>query len=195
MLRRFAPFALAALAVVALPACDQLDSSGDGDTRPDSERIVGSWDATTANLIVDVGPTNVSVPVGNLAAADDQQRWVFDEDGTFTFVFDPDDDRTITISYQGTTYVDVPLPDGPVQLSGTYTLDTAADEVTFSTVAGQTADDFSLAYSFSGSTSARLDLEAEDPETLARLFGLAGDDYAAFAEYVVGGSITYGRLQ
>ncbi len=194
MLRRFAPLVLTALAVVAFPACDALDN-GEGDTRSDAERVVGTWDATTANVIVDVGPTNVPIPVSNLAAAGDQQRFVFNSDGTFTFVFDPDDDRRITIAYQGTTYVDLPLPDGPVELSGTYALDAAADEIRLSTLAGQTADDFTLAYGFGGSSSSRLNLEAEDPATLARLFGLAGDDYAAFAQYVVGGSITYGRLQ
>lgn len=192
MLRRLTPLALAALAVVALPACDML-GNGDDDPRTDAELVVGTWDATTANVIVDIGPANVPVPVSDLAASGDDQRFTFSQGGTFTFVFDPADDRTITISYQGTTYVDIPLPDGPVSLSGTYTLDEGADEIHFSTVAGQTADDFHLAYDFS-SSNARLSLEAEDPETLARLFGLAGDDYTVFAQYVVGGSITYGRL-
>jgi hypothetical protein len=191
MLRRHLPLALAALAVVALPACDLF---GDGGTdQPHAELVVGAWDATSASVRVDVGPTNVSVPVSDLAASGDEQRFTFEADGDFTFRFDPDDDRRITVTYQGTTYIDIPLPDGPVVLSGTYELDEDAEEIHFSTVAGQSADDFHLAYGF-GSGGSRLELIAEDPQTLARLIGLAGDDYEVFAQYVVGGSLTYGRL-
>jgi len=85
MLRRFTPLVLAALAVVALPACDML-GNGDDDPRTDAELMVGTWDATTANVIVDIGPANVPVPVASLAAAGDQQRFTFTQGGTFTFV-------------------------------------------------------------------------------------------------------------
>jgi hypothetical protein len=190
---RHAPLALAALAVLALPACGLV--GGTDDPRPHAELVVGAWDATTASVLVDVGPTNVSVPVSDLAASGDEQRFTFDDDGTFSFVFDPADDRTIRVDPEGTTFdFELPLPDGPVTLSGTYELDEVANEIHFSTIAGQTADDFHLGYSFSGSSSSRLNLEAEDPETLGRLFGLAGSDYEVFAQYVVGGSLTYGRL-
>ena len=191
MLRRHLPLALTALAVVALPACDLF---GDGGTdQPHAELVVGTWDATAASVRVDVGPTTVSVPVGDLAASGDEQRFTFEADGDFAFRFDPDDARTIRVVYQGNVVFEVPLPDGPVTLNGTYELDEDAGEIHFSTVAGQTADDFHLAYGF-GSAGSRLELIAEDPQTLARLIGLAGDDYEVFAQYVVGGSLTYGRL-
>ena len=187
-MHRFHLLALAAFAVVALPACDLLGDTDDD--RPDAEVIIGTWDASTVNVLVDVGPVDVPVPVSDLAA--DEQWFAFSADNRFTFVFDPDDDRRITVSYEGTTYVDVPLPDGPISLAGDYQLSEDAGRITFSTIVGQTGDDFSMDYDISGDRSG-LDLEADDPRVLGLLFGLAGDDYQVFAQYIVGGSISYER--
>jgi hypothetical protein len=187
-MHRFTAIVLGSLAVLALPACDLL--GGTDDDRPDAELILGTWDASTVNVLVDVGPVNVPVPVGDLSA--DVQTFTFGADGTFSFLFDPDDDRRITVSYEGTTYVDIPLPDGPLTIEGDYEVREDAGEILFSTIDGQTGDDFAMSYDISGDRS-ELDLEADDPRILGLLFGLAGDDYQAFAQYVAGGSISYER--
>ena len=183
MYRRLLPSALALLAVLALPACDET-----GPTETDAELIVGTWDATTANVRIENVP--VGIPVANLAAADDEQAFSFEADGDFAFVFDPDDDRRLTISYEGTTYVDVALPDGPVEIEGTYALDEDDEEIHFSVTSGA-ADDFHLGYDVS---SGSLELTFEDPETLALLLGLADADLAEVAEFVTGASIRYSKL-
>ena len=176
---------VALLSVVALAGCDEADPA---DTRTDEERIVGTWDASTANVRVRGLP--FGIPVADLANAGDVQTFTFRTDGTFTFLFDPAEGRRVTISYQGRDYVSFPL-DQTVNLAGTYTVDESADRIALSTVAGQTADDFRLGYRFAGSTGTSLELIAEDPETLARLFGIANADAARVAEFVTGGSITY----
>jgi hypothetical protein len=180
---------LTALLALGTSGCDQIDDLNNDD-RTDMERLVGegAWTAASANVRVDGIP--VGIPVANLAAEGDEQTFTFRENGSFTFVFSPADGRRVTISYQGTTYADFPL-NQTVTLSGTYTVDEDADEITFSTVASQTADDFEMGYSFAGFTGANLELIAEDPETLARLFGLADADAAQIADVVTGGSITY----
>ena len=179
-----------ALGVLVLPACDLF--GGTDDDRSHAEIIIGTWDASTANVLVDVGPVTVPVPVSDLAA--DEQWFAFGGDGRFTFTFDPDDDRRITVSYDGTTYVDIPLPDGPITVEGEYEVRQTEGVIAFSTIEGQTGDDFEMEYDIS-SDRAGLELIADDPRVLGILFGLAGDDYAVFAQYVVGGSIDYDRRQ
>ena len=173
------------LVALGSAGCDQVTGSDE----TDSERIVGAWAASSANVRVEGVP--VGIPVSDLANAGDEQTFTFREDGTFAFRFDPADGRRVTISYQGTEYVSFPL-NQTVALSGTYTVDESDDEITFSTLAGQTADDFQMGYGF-GLTGRNLELIAEDPETLARLFGLADADAAQVAEVVTGGSITYSQ--
>lgn len=177
---------LSVLVALGIAGCDEVTDTID--PRPDSERIVGQWSARSANVRVQGVP--VGIPVSNLAAAGDEQTFTFQTDRTFAFRFDPADGRRVTISYNGTTYADFPL-ERTVALSGTYTVDESADEITFSTVAGQTVDDFQMGYGF-GLTGNGLELVAEDPETLSRLFGLADADAAQIADVVTGGSITYG---
>jgi hypothetical protein len=189
MMNRLLPVALL-LGVLALPACDFF--GGTDDDRPHAEIIIGTWDASGVNVLVDVGPVTVPVPVGDLAA--DAQSFVFAGDGSFRFTYDPDDDRRITITYDGETYVDVPLPDGPIVLEGEYELRQTEGVIHFSTIEGQTGDDFVMEYDIS-SDRADLELLAEDPRILGLLFGLAGEDYDVFAQYVVGGSIDYERRQ
>lgn len=176
---------LSSLLALGASGCDEINDLTDD--RTDSERLVGegAWTASSANVRVDGIP--VGIPVANLAAQGDEQTFTFRENGTFTFVFNPADGRRVTIAYQGTTYADFPL-NQTVTLSGTYTVDEDADEITFSTIASQTADDFEMSYDLTGDN---LELVAEDPETLARLFGLADADAARIAEVVTGGSITY----
>ena len=175
---------LAALLLLLAPLCGCSETDP---AVPAREQLVGSWDATTANVRVQSVP--FGIPVADLAAAGDEQTFAFRDNGTFTFVFAPADGRRATISYQGTTYVSVPL-DQTVSLAGDYTVDEETEQITFSTIATATADDFRLGYRFSGST---LELSAEDPQTLARLFGLASSDAADFARVVAGGSVTYSR--
>ncbi len=127
------------------------------------------------------------IPVADLASAGDEQTFAFSDNGTFTFVFDPAEGRRVTISYQGETYVSFPL-DQTVRLSGDFTVDEGTKQIMFSTIATATADDFRLGYRFSGQT---LELSAQDPETLARLFGLASGDASELARVVTGGSVTY----
>jgi hypothetical protein len=188
-MNRLLPLALA-IGVLALPACDFL--GGVDDDRPHAEIIIGTWDASGVNVLVDVGPVTVPVPVSDLAA--DEQAFVFGGDGSFRFTFDPDDDRRITITYEGDTYVDVPLPDGPVVVEGDYELRETDGVISFSTIEDQTGDDFLMDYDLSNDRRG-LELLAEDPRILGLLFGLAGEEYQAFAEYVVGGSIDYDRRQ
>lgn len=179
-------FTLLLLALVTLSACDE---SAPADTRTDRERIVGSWNAATANVRVRGLP--FGIPVADLTAQGDVQTFTFRPNGTFSFLFDPADGRRVTISYQGQTYVSFPL-DRTVSLSGDYTVDEVADKVTFSTVATATADDFRMGYRFGTlSGSGSLELVAEDPATLARLFGLADADAAELARVVTGGSVSY----
>ena len=173
---------VALLFVVALAGCDAADPA---DTRTDEERIVGTWDASTANVRVRGLP--FGIPVADLANAGDDHTFVFRTDDTFTFRFDPADGRRVSIPIPGTDGIGFPL-NQTVALSGTYTLDDSTDKVTFSTVAGQTVDDFRMGYSF---RSATLELSAEDAQTLSRLFGLADADAARIAEVLTGGSITY----
>jgi hypothetical protein len=175
---------LSVLVALGSAGCDQVTGSDE----TDSERIVGGWAASSANVRVEGIP--VGIPVSGLANAGDEQTFTFRTNGTFSFHFDPADGRRVTISYQGTEYVSFPL-DQTVDLSGTYTVDESADEITFSTLAG-TADDFRMGYGF-GLTGGNLELIAEDPETLARLFDLADADAAQLAEVVTGGSITYSQ--
>lgn len=173
--------------VLGLSACDETDTATD--TRSDQERLVGSWKAATANVRVQGVP--FGIPVADLANAGDEQTFTFRTDGTFGFRFDPADGRRVSISYQGTTYVSFPL-NQTVSLAGVYSVDEASDEITFSTVPGQTADDFRLGYAFgSVGGAASIELLAEDPETLARLFGIASGDAARVGQVVTGGSIRY----
>jgi hypothetical protein len=184
-MRRFAPTAaLACVLAVAFGACDTQEND-----RPDAEEIVGTWEAATANVRVRNVP--VGVPVGDLAAQGDEQVFTFRADGGFTFRFDPAEGRRLRVSYQGTTYVNVPLTQ-TVNLAGTYTLDEAGRRLTFSTVPQTTQDDFELAYDFNSEGDA-LELIAEDPETLRILFGLADEDYEVIADVVAGASVSYDR--
>lgn len=179
MLLRTLPVLLVAL---ALSGCDETASD-----RTDRERIVGTWRATTANVRVQSLP--VGLPVATLSG--DEQTFAFREDGTFTFRFVPAPGRTLRLTVQGTLLFAIPVTQ-TVNLVGTYVVDEAADRIRFSTVAGQTADDFLLGYGF-GLTGGGLELVAEDAAVLAVLLGLAGEDAALLATVVTGGSISYSR--
>ena len=67
-----------------------------------------------------------------------------------------------------------------------------AGVILFSTIPGQTGDDFTMDYEIRGNRSV-LELQANDPRAMGLLLGLAGEEYHAFAQYVAGGSITYDR--
>ncbi len=168
------------LLAAPLAGCDEATT----DTRPDSERIVGTWTAASASVIVRSVP--IPIRVADLTSAGDEQSFTFAQDGRFAFVFDPQDGRTISVTALGQT-VSVPVSQ-TVRLAGTYTLDTGTQTITFSTVPGQTVDDFQLGYGFSGS---RLDLKANDFATLVRLFGFAGTGADQLAQIVTGGQLSY----
>jgi hypothetical protein len=177
--------ALSVLLALGTSGCDQITGSDE----TDSERIAGDWTAASANVRVEGVP--FGIPVSDLAASGDRQTFSFDSDGDFEFTFDPAEGRRVTISYQGTTYVSFPL-NRTVNLVGTYEVDEDADEITFSTSGATSTDVFTMGYDF-GLTGSNLELIAEDPETLARLFGLADADAAQIADVVTGGSITYSQ--
>ena len=172
--------ALLVLAAVALTGCDETD------TRSDEEQIVGSWEAFRANVRVRNVP--VGVPVLALTSGGDRSEIAFGADSRFEFVLDPADGRRLTVTYGGTTYLDVPL-DQEVVLEGTYTLDEEQDQIRFSTLAQTTADDFELSYGLGAVDG--LELIAEDPETIAKLLGAT--NAGVFAEIVTGGSISYSK--
>lgn len=187
---------LSVLVALGTAGCDEVADVID--PRSDTERLVqdSPWTAYEAQVIVDGAqfgvPGPFGIPVADLAAEGDVQTFTFRSDGTFAFHFDPADGRTVTISYRGTTYASFPL-NQTVDLSGTYTVDERADEITFSTVPGQAVDDFMLGYDFGPGQSDSVELIAEDPATLSLLFGLADPDAAQLARFVTGGSISYSR--
>ena len=170
------------LVAASLTGCSETDPGAEA--LPDSERIVGTWDASTAS--VNVRSVPIPIRVADLTASEDQQTFAFESGGRFTFVFDPQDGRTISITALGQT-LSVPV-DQTVRLSGTYTLNEQTDQITFSTIDGQTADDFRMGYGFTG---ASLDLTANDVPTLVRLFGFAETDAGRLAALIDGGQITY----
>lgn len=172
--------ALLLLIGVSLTACDETDPA---DMRSDNERLVGTWDASAANVRVRGG---LRVPVADLAQADDEQTFTFGAGNRFTFVFDPQDGRTVSISALGQTFT-VPV-DQTVRFSGTYVIDTPAQTIRFVPMTFDTDESFQLGYRFNSGT---LELSAEDPETLGKLFGLADADLSQLSTVVTGGSITY----
>ncbi len=176
---RALPILLIALALVG---CDET-----GSETSDRSRIVGVWQATTANVRVQSVP--VGLPIASLSG--DEQTFAFREDGTFTFRFVPAPGRTLRLTVQGDVLFEIPVTQ-TVNLSGTFEVDESADRIRLSTVAGQTADDFALGYGF-GLIGRDLELTAENATVLALLFGLAGDDAALLASVVTGGSISYSR--
>ena len=175
------PFHIALLAVsVALFAgCDSETT-----TRPDDELIVGTWLGETMNVRTVVG---LSVEVLDLEAGGDVARFSFEEDGTYAFLFDPAEDRELSIPE---TDVSIPL-DVTVSFSGNYTLSAGAGTIFLS--AGRFPAGLTLEYDFNGDDE--LELIADDPETLGALVGLATDspEIELLASVVTGGSISYAR--
>lgn len=170
------------LFVGALSGCDESST----DTRPDRERILGMWNAASASVIVRSVP--IPVRVADLTTAGDEQTFTFAAGDRFTFVFDPQAGRAIRVTALGQT-ISVPV-DQTVRLAGTYTLNEGTQTITFSTIPGQTVDDFQLGYGFSGD---RLDLKANDFATLVRLFGFAGTGAEQLSQIVTGGQLSYSQ--
>ena len=94
----------------SLAACDTSTTT----TRPDSERIVGSWEGTDLNARI-IGGLSVSIPGTDPSAA----SVTFGSGDAFSFLFDPADGSMLGIPQ---TTVSVPLPD-QVSITGAYTLD------------------------------------------------------------------------
>lgn len=170
------------LVALALSGCSEVDPG-----LTDFDRVVGSWQARTANVRVQTVP--VGLPVASLGG--DEQTFTFREDETFAFRFVPAPGRTLRLTVSGSVVFEIPVTQ-TVNLSGTFRVDESADRILLSTVAGSTADDFRLGYGF-GLTGAGLELIAEDAQVLAVLLGLAPDDAAILASAVTGGSISYSR--
>jgi hypothetical protein len=164
----------------ALTGCDD-----DPTTRLDDELIVGTWEGETMNARTVIG---LSVPVLDLEEGGDVARFTFEEDGTYAFLFDPADGRTLEIPE---TDVSIPL-EGTVSFSGNYTLD-EADGTIFLSASTNLPVGLTLEYDFDGDDA--LEVIADDPETLGALVGLATDspELELLASVVTGGSIRYRR--
>lgn len=166
------------LAVAALAGCDDQAT-----TRPDDELIVGTWRGDAMNARTVVG---ISVPVLDFQAGD-VVRFVFEEDGGYTFRFEPADGRELTIPG---TDVSVPL-DQDASFSGNYTLD-EGDGTIFLSASDDLPVGLTLEYDFDGDDA--LEVIAEDAETLGALVGLTDlEELELLATVVTGGSISYRR--
>jgi hypothetical protein len=176
---RLLPLALPLLAV-GLSGCDDQET-----TRPDAELVVGTWLGETMNARTIIG---LSVPVLDLEEGGDVARFTFEEDGSYTFVFDPADGRELAIPE---TDVSIPL-DETVSFAGNYTLD-EGDGTIFLSATDDLPLGLTLEYDFSGDDE--LEVIADDPETLGVLVGIATDseELELLASVVTGGSITYAR--
>lgn len=172
---RFLSYTVLGLMLVALVACDSTES----DT-PDAERIVGTWDADEIGVRTVIGLT---VPVFDTNQDGDVARFTFGAEGTYTFLLDPADGRTIEVAG-----VSIPLA-GSVSLNGTYTLTESDRRILLTTE--RVPGGLTLQYRFQGNDE--LELIAEDPETLAFLLGLADEDVALLATVITGGSIQLRR--
>lgn len=162
--------------VSGLAACDSSTTT----TRPDSERIVGSWEGTDLNARI-IGGLSVSIPGTDPSAA----SVTFGSGNDFSFLFDPADGSMLGIPQ---TSVSVPLPD-QVSITGTYTLDESEETVSVARPGIPAALD--LGYNFRGDDD--LELIAETPDAFADLLGLASADAALIATVVTGGSIRFNR--
>ena len=171
---------LAALSLGVM-ACDESDP--DDPTLTDAQRIVGTWDASSASVQVRSVP--VPVRVADLASADDVQAFTFGDDGQFSFRFEPQAGRSLGLDVAGQR---VSFPLSRVSIAGTYTLNEQTDQITFSTIEGRTEDDFRLGYSLDGTA---LDLTANNSSTIVRLFGIADETAGQVAGVVDGGTFTY----
>jgi hypothetical protein len=166
--------------LAALMGCDNEET-----TRPDAELIVGTWLGETMNARTVVG---LSVPVLDLEGSGDVARFTFEEDGDYTFLYDPADGRALDIPE---TDVSIPL-DQTVSFSGNYTLDEADGTIFLSATDGFPLG-ATLEYDFDGDDA--LEVIIDDPETLGVLVGLATDspEIELLASVVTGGSIRYAR--
>ena len=174
-------FLLLTVLSLGVMACDETDP--DSDVR-DSERIIGTWDASSASVRVRNVP--VPVPVTNdLAAADDAQTFAFSADGTFAFAFVPQSGRRLSLSFGG-EMVSFPLRE--VRIAGVYTLNETTRQITFSTIPNRTEDDFRFGYDFDGGT---LNLDANNSTAFVRLFGILDEDAGRLAGVIDGGRISY----
>ncbi len=160
----------------SLAACDTSTTT----TRPDSERIVGSWEGTDLNARI-IGGLSVSIPGTDPSAA----SVTFGSGAAFSFLFDPADGSMLGIPQ---TTVSVPLPD-QVSITGTYTLDESEETISVARPGIPAA--LELGYNFRGDDD--LELIAETPDAFADLLGLASEDAALIATVVTGGSIRFDR--
>ena len=179
MIRNLFLFTLAFVVVLGLAGCDSQTT-----TRSDADLIVGTWLGESVRAETVLG---VSVPVLDLDQSGDMTRFTFGADGSYSFLFDLADGRTLDIPNTG---VSIPV-DQSVSFSGTYTLNETANTLTLS--AGSLPANVTLEYDFDGDDA--FEIIAEDPETLALLVGVATDDATIqlLASVVTGGSIQYTR--
>ena len=159
-----------------LAACDSSATT----TRPDSERIVGSWMGTDLNARI-IGGISLSIPGVDPSVA----SVTFGAGNAFSFLFDPADGSMLGIPQ---TSVSVPLPD-QVSIAGTYTLDESAETISVARPGIPAA--LELGYNFRGDDD--LELIAETPDAFADLLGLASADAALIATVITGGSIRFDR--
>ena len=183
MLRRLALILPLLAGSAFLAGCD----SNDGDDLTDAERIVGTWDAVSANVDVvletPIGPVTDSVPLQ--LEGEGEIVLTFGADGAHTFRAQPPINADVPVV--GT--VGVFQGDTPVNLRAQYVVDADARVLTL------TGDDggalaFDVPYTFSGNDELRFVLESND--LILALLADSGAD-PLVAEAVRGGSMTLAR--
>jgi len=175
-MHRFLVLSILFVVASGLAACD----SGTSTSRPDSDRILGSWRGTDLNARI-IGGLSLSIPGVDPSVA----SATFGTGSAFSFLFDPADGSMLGIPQ---TSVSVPLPD-QVSISGTYTLNDSAETISVARPGIPAA--LVLGYNFRGDDD--LELIAETPDAFADLLGLASADAALIATVITGGSIRFNR--
>ena len=163
------------LAIALFAGCDS-----NGDETPDSERIVGTWEASEARVNTPVPGVHITVLDASNA---DQVTLAFREDGRYT------------LAVEGTLEIEVPqvgetitIPGG--SQSGTYTL-VENGRIRFTTdgVTGSIAIDFD----FRGDNELNLSVEntEEGRQVIALILGLEAD--SPVLNLIAGGTLSLSR--
>ena len=170
------------LAVALLTGCDSND-----DETPDSERIVGTWTATRANIDVDSGTPlgTISVPV--LRTSDEGEVTMsFDAGGDFTFSV------TGPINAEFFTEEVVIVEEGFSETAtGSYILQ-GDQQIRFG-VDGTFDSAFNVAYDFDGDDEFDLSVENTEEGRAVLAFLLEGQVPQEVIDALAGGSITFER--
>ena len=166
---------LVVLAALAWGGCDSNDLS-------DAEQIVGTWEPVSINAIIG---GSLPVPVATLGQGGSSGTLLIESRGFF--------DLDIALGGKviiPNTDVTVNLP-AEVDLSGTYTLDDAAETITVTRGTRSTTVRYDLT-PFLGTVES-LQFVAQSPDELVALLGVAQEDAEAFFAVASGASIRFQR--